>query len=68
MQVSYDLGLGAGTAGMANGDVEEIGENDTINLYYAAVEGAVISLEYLHNEFAGGAEEDSITGRLAIEF
>ncbi len=192
LQVSYDFGLGAVTAGIANGDVEEIGEDDTINLYYAAVEvspiealtagvaftsnladsneltelmpeegvtdqvsgiavyvvyesgpfygsveyvtaldgfeaadldtdedgsgdepealnievgyevmadvqlgarygttnafadfpedqygvvvnytvfeGAVISLEYLHNEFAGGAEEDSITGRLAIEF
>jgi hypothetical protein len=35
---------------------------------YELFDGAVVSLEYLHNELPDGTDEDRVTGRLAVEF
>jgi hypothetical protein len=35
---------------------------------YAIFEGAVLALEVLRNELPGGGEEESVIGRLAVEF
>ena len=35
---------------------------------YAVLEGALLSLEYLHSELADDSEADTVTGRFMLEF
>ena len=35
---------------------------------YALFDGAVLAVEYLHNELPGGGDEETLSGRVAVEF
>lgn len=75
VQAAYDFGLGSVTAGVANGDADEIGADDTIDLYYAVVElqpvdGLAVGLGYVSqladsDELSGMVPEDGVTDSVA---
>jgi len=66
-QVLSNLQLGA-RYGMAD-DLADLPEDQYgVVVNYAVFEGAILAFEYLHNEYAGGGDEESFLGRLAIEF
>ena len=65
--VLEDLQLGARYAGSREfGEFAESQYGAVAN--YELFDGAVVSLEYLHGELPDGSDEETLTGRLAIEF
>ena len=75
LQVSYGFDLGTVLAGLANGDVDEVGEEDRVQLFYGAaelspVEGLMVGVAYVSNladsnELTELMPEDGITGEVA---
>lgn len=62
LQASYDFGVGWAAVGVANGDVDEVGADDDIGLYYAVVElrpveGLTVAVAYTSNL----ADSDELT-------
>jgi len=75
LQIAYSLGVATLTAGGANGDVDEAGEDDVIDTFYGAVEvnpldGLVVGVTYTSNladseELAELMPEDGIVDQVA---
>ena len=65
--VQPSLQLGARYA--TTGELADLPEDQYgVVANYEVFDGAVLSLEYLHNELAGGGDEDCVIGHFSLEF